>query len=402
MEKHVGQVCQLHYQFGGWLKYQSSGQQVYVPFKKAPLNVQIGQKVSFSLCSVSATEYEAINISVKLLKQFTCESMEIEHVDHFQEGGRLEAQTKKLQRSMGRFRNADLAEKQSMLTNAEESLDHLLKQTDLDGNAICRIFRRCAGWLKAPLTRVSVKEEPGFTDDSCASNLQVRIRRLLIRALEHLDLTDPVTFRAVESAVTYIKELLEQMDSLVSCALNSSVARRQWARLFQLLGLSIKKKHCPNSLQGAEDDANPKNACMAEVGTSVQKVYLPHEKVRSLRFVSTSENFVQLKCPRCPASISSNWYFRHPRTQELSILIPHHGHVPCKRKFGKTCPWYALDGTPTRTDDFTHLDFCKHNRRKGICKECGGREICAHNRQRFRCKACHQKSRFAKRLHLIG
>lgn len=32
--------------------------------------------------------------------------------------------------------------------------------------------------------------------------------------------------------------------------------------------------------------------------------------------------------------------------------------------------------------------LCKHQRRKNICKECGGASICKHNRIRSRCKEC--------------
>jgi hypothetical protein len=31
---------------------------------------------------------------------------------------------------------------------------------------------------------------------------------------------------------------------------------------------------------------------------------------------------------------------------------------------------------------------CEHNRRKSICKDCGGSQICEHNRQKLNCKDC--------------
>ena len=31
---------------------------------------------------------------------------------------------------------------------------------------------------------------------------------------------------------------------------------------------------------------------------------------------------------------------------------------------------------------------CPHNRRKSICKECGGSSICLHNRIQSQCKEC--------------
>ena len=32
--------------------------------------------------------------------------------------------------------------------------------------------------------------------------------------------------------------------------------------------------------------------------------------------------------------------------------------------------------------------LCEHNRRRNVCKECGGSGICEHNRQRLQCKEC--------------
>ena len=32
--------------------------------------------------------------------------------------------------------------------------------------------------------------------------------------------------------------------------------------------------------------------------------------------------------------------------------------------------------------------MCEHNKRKDICKDCGGGSICSHNKRKSRCKEC--------------
>ena len=73
--------------------------------------------------------------------------------------------------------------------------------------------------------------QPGFQ----SSKLQSRIRCVLIMALQHLDLTDDYTWKCLESALTYIQGLLDQVDLTV---FPSTSATRQWFQLGSLINLS--------------------------------------------------------------------------------------------------------------------------------------------------------------------
>ncbi len=47
----------------------------------------------------------------------------------------------------------------------------------------------------------------------------------------------------------------------------------------------------------------------------------------------------------------------------------------------------AIQPSVIRWDKWGH-PFCKHNRQRSHCKECGGGHICKHDRRRSRCREC--------------
>ena len=210
-------------------------------------------------------------------------------------------------------------------------------------------------------------------DGSC--DLQSRIRKVLIAALHSLDLTDAVTYAAVEAAVIYIRLLGEKLEA----GSEAAGTRKDWQKL-RSLTLVQRSAHvlpCGRRLVNGGERAS-----------SVEGVYHPSKKVKTLGMVSRSTHTVQLKCSQCPQIISSNWFWTHPGTGERKVLVPASGHAVCKRRVGRRCAWRPLDGTGSLPDNFLSLDFCHHKRQRTKCKECGGSEICTHGRVRYQCREC--------------
>lgn len=112
------------------------------------------------------------------------------------------------------------------------------------------------------------------------SKLQWRLRRMLILALNHLDLTDLHTWKAVESASMYIRALLDEFDGF-RCALSylspASGAFKQWHRLRSLVNLSWKKnmRKKENAREREEAEGGEENNVNMSTSSAPQ-TRLPH------------------------------------------------------------------------------------------------------------------------------
>ena len=209
---------------------------------------------------------------------------------------------------MAKFRNADPSHRLERLASAEAKLTQL--QSSNDGDGICALVRRVAGWL-APPRHLSMEGTKGDKSTTNCEDLQSRIRKLLISALESLDLTDVVTFQAVEAAVNYIRLLGDSLEAEETI----TRSRKDWNRLRSLVHWEARR-----GLVKGEERA-----------TSVEGVYHPSKKVKGLLMVSAGERKVQLKCTQCPQIISSNWFWTHPGTGEMKVIVPAKGqYVPGK------------------------------------------------------------------------
>lgn len=206
----------------------------------------------------------------------------------------VSVQSKKLQCNIGRFRNANLEERLAMIKGAEDLLHHLLDQAVLDGDAICKVVRKCAGWLHVPIS---------FNDQltSCRVELQFRVRRLLISALSHLDLTDTTTYKAIEAALTFLAKMVLQHQSHRFSSSRDGNAVTQWKELkalvFQLQETETKqetKQYVKVTMTGQKRMLGPDRASASE------GIYRPNARVRSLASVFTLEKHIQLP--------SQKWY----------------------------------------------------------------------------------------------
>lgn len=261
----MGMVCQLRYDGGGSLLYQTlSGDSRQVPFSKASYGspyLLVGQTVSFSLSQ--AGQIEAVDItglSLQRSSAFVSQPPPLKqsvlafaddqiHPTDAENGAKspkpftsadqsvFAHPSRKLQRNIKKFYNADAEERLQMIEAAEDLLNDLLQEDPLDGNQLCQLLSRCAAWLHSPMAN------PAFTkptDDQqqqkvSSSALQFRIRRIVIRTLQHLDLADGLTYQMVEAAVTYICQLLEKAHFAPVNARADSGATRQWQQLQSLL-----------------------------------------------------------------------------------------------------------------------------------------------------------------------
>eukprot|EP00435_Cladocopium_sp_Y103_P019627 s707_g4.t1 len=271
------------------------------------------------------------------------------------------------------------------------SLNRHKAKEDLDGDGLCRLVRRLAAWLHRPVARTAVSAAQDAKSSGRkngaglqTSKLQSRIRRVLIMALQHIDLTDEYTWKCLESALTYIQGILDEVDLTV---FPSTSATRQWFQLSSLISHSDDMKGQPPDTE-TSSARHCKHLPFADSAEVSAGAYYPNKTIKGLPTVFEGDHAVQLRCSSCPASISSRWFFRHPVTDQISVLVPGRGHYGCRKKLGKFCPWIPVSDVPPKHARFEHLDFCPHKRELRICKLCCGSRICEHQKRRDKCGLC--------------
>eukprot|EP00438_Fugacium_kawagutii_P027451 Skav208102 [mRNA] locus=scaffold1681:261214:262527:- [translate_table: standard] len=406
-----GRVCQLCYEGGGRLFSENlRGEPSIFPFEKGPcgLTLQIGQIVRFCVSHRFGYD-EAVDLQIvhddralgkgpewnpQTLDPEVCHGVKQLSQQHLI----------KLQRNIGIFNNATMTERSELVKKAEEKLAELLAEDPWDGNKIAKLVRRCSGWLCPPVVSANLVSplelsHPTLDGDSVGEQkcLQRRLRKLLIEALQVLDLEDACTVEALLAAIIHVKALIERNET-AACA--STSAGRQWQKLQALVALEassskIRTDGIPDHSLPKQSEAKPASHKgenrPSDQSTISHGRYCPNEKVRSVSSVFRDQA-CRIKCSQCPLTIFSTWFWKHPSKRTVHVLVPLNGHRPCSAKLGHRCGWHALDGTPTKADDMYHLDFCQHHRRRASCRQCGGREICEHNRLRHRCKMCKSQS----------
>ena len=220
----AGHVCQLNYSCGGLLKLQTpAGSQIsqHIPFSTSALPLRIGQKVAFRLHD-SGSKIEAVDLHIseehdrellQVTQQLSQDGPSNSKIFH--------RQIRDLQRGIMKFRNAAKTEQCALILEAEKLLAELLGQPNLDGDALCQLVRRCASWLHTPVIQTTpgadVETSPSTEEEHV--NLQSRIRKLLIQALSHLDLSDEPTFQAVEAAMRYVAMFIERFEETMKIVL---------------------------------------------------------------------------------------------------------------------------------------------------------------------------------------
>ena len=112
-------------------------------FLKAPY-LRVGQLVSFSIRDGVAVDVAPLDATALSNEK----AMEIEVPRSSQQ----ERSVRKLYRSIARFRNADVDERDQLITGAEESLQQYLESSEVDGDAIVPwFFVAVVGCILRPL-----------------------------------------------------------------------------------------------------------------------------------------------------------------------------------------------------------------------------------------------------------
>ena len=408
----------------------------HVPFLKSQVSLRVGQTVQFRIVGRSG-DVQAVDISLECdapthkareLPKLTADASDFKGSLKIAETPSLDSEDvmKSMQaqshsrcflRRMSQFRNLGQGEQVQLVIEAEKSLDQLLRQTTLDGDAICRLARKCASWLHPPVLRT---ENPQRLSDHASArgvedqvHLQGRVRKIVIDALNHLDLQDPFTFQAMKAALFYLASLCQCLDEkcgFSSATLATKPARKQWLELKSLLAESGLKSLVSNEsyqlpCPGVEDQcklgllpsAKETQGVMKEMDGALRnhqgkrrgkiaECYEPTPRLKACSTVSQG-TAVKLMCSECPFTMTSCWYFQHPKTLKRSVIAPRYGHDSCREKV-KTCHWKNLDGGKVVRSIVSSLEYCPHQRLLDHCASCDGARMCKHAKRRNLCKEC--------------
>ena len=424
----LGIVCQLRYHGGGLL--QCGAEESLLPFWSSATPLHVGQTVHFSLVKRGGHD-EAAELQVRKPAAETMETIEPSNstsgtcnpcnpcTPNLWKPGNFSdpvavslsepsRQLRRLQRQRQRFQNASEAERRRWLQRAEQLLAELL--TAEDGDGIIRWVYRLVAWLQPPgclgkdagTEDIEDIEDTGDEVRDGENGFQSWVRRLLILALNALDVEDLKTYRKLEVALNYIAQLLQGKEMCevpeVSEFLpkNASLALQQWQQLRSLIAVEAPtddwsdRPSDPGTRKARRENMKGKDK-----SSSMDGIYRPNARVRSLPSVSIGDQ-VELQCVHCSERLHSSWYWFHPKKEKAYVLAPQFGHAVCTKKVGKLCNWRSMDQTPTVLDNYHHLDFCQHKKRRSACIECEGTDICQHKRQRSHCRLCKAKNKAAK------
>ena len=419
-EELIGHVCQLNYHGGGVLERLERGILQRIAFSKSDVFLHIGQRVSFRT-QREAGGLEAVDIAL----QAPIEASKEERTTADDKGTHLQLlvgqklkgdelmnpcflpknnQLRSFLKRLSSFQNAEGGQQMKLVVEAERSLDMLMAQSILDGDAICRLVRKCASWLRPPVVQTgSSKETSDQTSEGAKEhlNLQHRVRQILIKALDLLDLQDTLTLQAVQAAMFYLASLLQGFSDRNLSPSATTASGKQWLQLQRLLEESHLRTS-PDSFKVVESAA--KKESLDEKPSSKRKrrtgqigyrkafsgtVYEPMGKTKVLATVF-EDSPMKLMCSECSFTIYSSWRFQHPKSAVLSVLAPRDGHSFCQLALKKRCSWRSLEESlGVMPDISSNMEFCKsHQRLLTQCAPCGGKKMCIHSRQKYHCKDC--------------
>ena len=117
--------------------------------------------------------------------------------------------------------------------------------------------------------------------------------------------------------------------------------------------------------------------------------YQPNSRIQNLPHVEfrPTEPIV-LRCSHCHHEVTSCWYFAHPKSSRVAVIVPNRGHAACTRLKGRVVSYKAVCGTPSKSDVFSIMDFCTHHILRRRCANCGGEDLCEHSKRRDSCTVC--------------
>ena len=300
-----------------------------------------------------------------------------------------QSQCRKLQRSIGKFHNADTNERLTMLMAAEDKLQELLHSSDADGDAISRLAVSCVGWLRARRCftgrRVLRKWRKGSKIAPKLPTCNGVWGGCWFDAYSHW------TWRIQ----THPRLWLQRCILSGNCCRRPprimlwqpSKAARQWRELQALVASAQDASPLARRSNGGAIESQNQLEGRAH---SAGGIYRPSQKVLALSkgFLPATSPLL-VRCGQCTEyAFRSSWYWRHPGSGKIHVLVPHWGHRACSVRLGKKCPWLIEGGTPQKNDRIQDLEMCSHNRTKKFCKDCNTGQVCVHSRLRYSCRFC--------------
>mmetsp|Transcript_30266 Transcript_30266/g.96454 ORF Transcript_30266/g.96454 Transcript_30266/m.96454 type:complete len:357 (+) Transcript_30266:202-1272(+) len=264
-----------------------------------------------------------------------------------------------------------------------------------DAIEIVRLVGRLVGYLESPRRQgdsrvhsvsVDVASEKDFTGISCRHIGPSQLRHVILCLLgvvdeRGLDTNDVGTRKLLKIPFSHIASLLK------THRLDRLTGKEQWiefSRVASGLDVGPDPQVALSGIVKWPHQPFLKNSERARVFGN----YEPNTRVKTCSTVlhDVSEPKV-LKCFKCPYTITSSWYFVHPKTGKRGVLVPHNGHMAC-RKGSLLAPYRPADGSPCRLDKLANIAFCHHTTLPHACRHCNPSAFCSHGRRRSHCQVC--------------
>mmetsp|Transcript_167809 Transcript_167809/g.533569 ORF Transcript_167809/g.533569 Transcript_167809/m.533569 type:complete len:360 (+) Transcript_167809:77-1156(+) len=268
-----------------------------------------------------------------------------------------------------------------------------------DADELVRLVGRLVGYLEAPqvwgarLPRSSLRSAAhnivlvsALSESSSQHGEQRQLRDVVLRLLGVIDERglDTDDFGTRKLLKIPLKRILRLVPTQSCDRVNW---REQWIEL---------RRAATGSGHGPGPQVHPlgmvevprRQALRRSEWARTSGVYEPNSRVKQLATVIHEvASPIVLKCSNCPHTITSAWYFVHPKTGNLHVLVPKKGHLACRAP-SKISPLMPVDGSPHKPDHVNILDMCPHSTERHTCRSCNPAAFCLHGKRRSACQVC--------------
>jgi len=268
-----------------------------------------------------------------------------------------------------------------------------------DADDLVRLMGRLVGYLEAPQGRGGLRI-PGSSLRSAAPNIifanalselskhdgQCQLRDVILCLLgvvdeRGLETSDIGTRKLLKIPFKHIASLV-QMQSL-----DRTCWREQWIELRRVAmgsGCGLE----PHAHLFGTVDVQRRRCLPHSERARTSGVYEPNSRVKQCATVIHDvANRRVLKCSKCAHTITSAWYFVHPKSGKLQVLMPNTGHQACRTP-STISRFRSADGSPHKADTLSTLDMCHHASQRYNCRFCNPAAFCSHGKMRCTCRVC--------------
>eukprot|EP00933_Yihiella_yeosuensis_P038967 TRINITY_DN32916_c0_g2_i1.p1 TRINITY_DN32916_c0_g2~~TRINITY_DN32916_c0_g2_i1.p1 ORF type:complete len:658 (+),score=97.27 TRINITY_DN32916_c0_g2_i1:103-2076(+) len=287
------------------------------------------------------------------------------------------------------FLNSSLEEQADFVRKLESQLKEAVASESW--NDLCSLLRDCTAALTKPRQKPAGISSSFFetadANQSCSSDLQSKLRKILFAGFVCLDLADSGTLLMLEPAWSVLRSLISHFEESHASSISEAMSGQQWMRLKSML-FENGNIDCQTAVVEPEKPILPPASRKtlvhredsAKWGSTVNGIYTPGIRIQQSPLVKAVEKSILLACDKCGLQLTSSWVFQ--RHGEDRVIVPMRGHFKCGGHYR------ALDGRSCQKDNFSHLDICPHDRIRSTCLPCGGGRRCKHGRFRHFCTQC--------------